>query len=191
VLPGCDVLLRRDVDAFQGAMKTKTCVFGEDGRKRYSDYQLRIEAEEVWFRDRILDAATDQPVEQVADFSWHQMQRARQFACMVDFPKVPGKPAMYTGHYIVTHDQGGTFAFTHPDKRPMVFTMRNTWSYGMQRKTLVTAIQDKNEQGPTLVYAWSEPGADRIGMNPGWVRIQCDLNSARNRELQRNLRPAP
>ena len=190
LLDGCDVLLRRDSDAFQGGMKTKTCAFGPEGKKRYSDYQLRIATDGVWFRDRMIDFATDVTVEQVAEFSWHEMQRARMFACMVDFPKVPGKPMMYTGHYITLHDQGGTFAFKHPDGRPMVLTLRNTWSYGMQRKTLVMVIQDKDEAGATLAYGWTEPGADRLGVNPSWIRIQCDIDTPRNRELQHNLRPA-
>jgi hypothetical protein len=189
VLPGCEVYLRRDVGAFQGGMKTKTCVFGAEGKKRYSDYQVRLEADAYWFRDRIMDFATDQPLEQVADFTWHQLERARLFACMIDFPKTPGKPQMYTDTYIVMHDQGGTYFFEHPDGRNMVLTLRNTWSYGMYRETLVAVIQEGDERGPTLTYGWADPRAEWIGVNPGWMRVQCDLDSAAVRKAQQDLRP--
>jgi CpeT/CpcT family (DUF1001) len=187
-LAGCDVFIRRDLNAFQGGMKTKTCVFGEEGKKRYSDYQLRLETNKYAFRDRIMDFNTDQPLEQVADFSWHQLERARMFACMIDFPKVPGKGAMYTDKYIVMHDQGGTYFFDHPDGRKMVMTLRNNWSYGMYRETLVTVIQEGDEKGPTLAYAWAEPDATWIGINPSWMRVQCDLDSAKTRKEQQDLR---
>jgi len=187
-LAGCDVFLRRDLNAFQGGMKTKTCVFGEEGKKRYSDYQVRLETDKYWFRDRIMDFTTDQPLEQVADFGWHQLERARMFACMIDFPKVPGKPAMTTDKYIVMHDQGGTYFFDHPDGRKMVLTLRNNWSYGMFRETLVAVIQEGDERGPTLTYGWADPGSDWIGVNPSWMRVQCDLDSAKTRKEQQDLR---
>ena len=109
-----------------------------------------------------------------------ELERARWFACMVDFPRESGGQPVVTGHYIKMHDQGGTFPFTHPDGRDMVLTMRNNWSYGMQRETFVIVIQDGDESGPTLVYAWGAPGSDRIGVNPGYLRVQCDLDTPRN-----------
>lgn len=188
-LEGCDVFIRRAGDWYEGAMKRKSCLFGEGAERRYADYQVRVFQHGYWFRDRQLSAATDQPLEQVADFSWHQLERARWFACMIDFPREPGGRPVVTHHYIKMHDQGGTFPFTHPDGRDMVLTMRNNWSYGMQRETFVIVVQEGDESGPTLVYAWASPGADRIGVNPGYLRVQCDLDTARNVQLQEWLRP--
>ena len=189
VLDGCDVLIQRQGDLLVGAMKTKECVFGEGEERRYSDYQLQLQPGQYWFRDRILSYESDQPLEQVADFSWHQLEQARHFVCMIDVPREAGGRPVETQHYIHTHDQGGTYAFKHPDGRDMVFTMRNTWSYGMRRETLVIVVQEGDEEGPTLVYAWSEPGADRIGVNPGYLRVQCDADTAENVQLQQWLRP--
>ncbi len=188
-LDGCDVLIRREGDWYQGAMQPRACMFGEDNERRYADYQVRVFAHGYWFRDRQLSAATDQPVEQVADFTWHQLERARWFACMVDGPRPGGGPPVVTAHYIKLHDQGGTFGFTHPDGRHMVLTMRNNWSYGMQRETFVIVVQEGDESGPTLVYAWGSPGSDRIGVNPGYLRVQCDLDTPRNVMMQEWLRP--
>ena len=188
-LQGCDVFIRRAGDWYEGAMKSKTCLFGEGETRRYSDYQVRVFQHGYWFRDRIISAATDEPVEQVADFSWHQLQRARWFACMIDFPRQPGGLPVVTAHYIKLHDQGGTFAFTHPDGRDMVLTMRNNWSYGMQRETFVIVVQEGDESGASLVYAWGNPGADRIGVNPVFLRVQCDLDTPDNVKFQQWLRP--
>jgi len=66
--------------------------------------------------------------------------------------------------------------------------MRNTWSFGMHRETFVIYIVDKATQ-KTLIYSWGNPGADRIGFNPGWIRAQCDVKSPRNVKLQKELRP--
>ena len=82
-LEGCDVFIRRDGDWLAGSMKSKTCMFGEGNKRRYSDYQLRVTPGQYWFRDRILNAATDEPMEQVAGFSWHQLEQARWFSCMM------------------------------------------------------------------------------------------------------------
>ncbi|MEE8305837.1 MAG: chromophore lyase CpcT/CpeT [Gammaproteobacteria bacterium] len=188
-LEGCDVFIRRDGNWLAGSMKPKTCIFGEEDKRRYSDYQLRVAPGQYWFRDRTLNLATDQPMEQVADFSWHQLEQARWFSCMIDFPRKSGGPPVVTHHYVEMHDQGGTFPFTHPDGRDMVLTMRNNWSYGMQRETFVIVVQQGNESGPTLVYAWGNPGADRIGVNPGYLRVQCDLNTPQQVQLQHRLRP--
>lgn len=33
-----------------------------------------------------------------------------------------------------------------------------------------------------------EPGADRIGFNPEWIRVQCGLDTPKNIALQHGLR---
>ena len=189
VLEGCDVFLRRDVDALAGSMKKKTCAFGEGEDRRYSDYQLRVSETGYWFRDRIQYYDTDETLEEFGPFTWHQLERARWFRCMIDFPYEDGGRPINTVDYVRIHDQGGTYPFTYRDGRDMVFTFRNNWSYGMQRETLVIVVQEGDESGPTLVYAWGQPGADRIGVNPGWIRLQCDLDTNKMRRFQDWLRP--
>ena len=162
----CDLQLQRDVDGFVGVASSDECM-GAARRLRIDERGLR------W---------TEAGAEELV------LERARLFACMIDFPKQLGKPMMYTDKYIVLHDQGGTFFFEHPDGRPMVLTLRNNWSFGMYRETLVAVIQERDESGPTLTYAWTTPGADRIGVNPSWMRVQCDLDTPANRQAQQELR---
>jgi len=188
-LDGCDVLMRRDVDALVGSMQSQACVFGEESGQRYSDYQVRVSENGYWFRDRTISVATGEVLEGMEDFSWHQLEQVRWFQCMIDFPYEDGGRPINTVEYVRIHDQGGTHSFTYRDGRDMVFTFRNTWSYGMQRETLVIVVQEGDESGPTLVYGWGQPGSDRIGINPGWIRLQCDLDSDQTRKFQNWLRP--
>ncbi len=188
-LDGCDLLLTRDADAIVGSMKPKACVFGEEGKKRYADYRVRLSKDQYWFSDRTRDAVTDALLEPAVELSPFVMERARPFVCMIDFPITPGKPQMRTDAYVAVNDQGGTYPFKHPDGRDMVMTLRNNWSYGMQRETLVVVVQERDERGPTLSYGWSQGGADRIGVNPEWMRVQCDLDTPENRKAQQDLRP--
>ncbi len=187
--PGCDVLLRRDGTVLAGGIKQGACAGGEGAERVYSEYQLRIGEDGYAFRDRFVSTESGEEAEAVAGFQWHDLRRARWFQCMIDFPYEAGKPAMYTEHYARVHDQGGIFSFTHPDGRPMTLSMRNRWSYGMQRDSFVIKVHDGGEPAPDLVYAWGSPGDDRIGLNPSWIRVQCDLDTPLNRILQQNLRP--
>ena len=177
-LEGCDLLIRRDGDWLAGSVQLDTCPSDRPGRSSEASYEIRVSADQYWFRDP--DFGTP---------AWHQLERARWFTCMIDFPREEGGAPVVTHHYIKLHDQGGTFAFTHPDGRDMVLTMRNTWSYGMQRESFAIVVQEGDESGRTLVYAWGNPGADRIGMNPGYLRVQCDLDTPEHVRMQHALRP--
>ncbi len=185
-LAGCDVFLKRDGYVLSGGMKRGDCAFGQGEDRRYSEYQLRVGEDGYSFRDHFVNAATGEEIEAVAGFQWHDLRRARWFQCMIDFPTNPDNPRdprQYTEHYVRIHDQGGVFSFTYPDGRAMTLSMRNRWSYGMQRDSFVIKIHDGGEPDPDLVYAWAQPGDDRIGMNPGWIRVQCDLDTPQNRRL--------
>ena len=189
--PQCDLFLRRVVDAFEGGTEPGSCQSGDTADR---EYRLRLQSDRFQFAAAPINGGANKgaAASTVAAAAWSPdgfvLERARLFSCMIDFPKQAGKPAMYTDRYIVAHDQGGTYFFTHPDGRPMVMTLRNNWSYGMYRETLVVVIQAGDESGETLAYGWTEPGADRIGINPSWMRVQCDLDTPQNRQAQQELR---
>lgn len=185
----CDVLLRRDGVHLTGGIKDSACTTDEGEEELSSEYQIRVGEDSYAFKSRFLSTETGEEALAIAGFQWHELRRARWFQCMIDFPYETGKPAMYTEHYARVHDQGGIFNFTHPDGRPMTLSMRNRWSYGMQRDSFVIKVHDGGESAPDLVYAWGSPTDDRIGLNPSWIRVQCDLDTPLNRKLQQDLRP--
>lgn len=183
-LQGCDVLLRRETSALYGATDLKTC-FSQVGKiKRALDYQVRLFADEASFRSRLVDLTSGKTVEQMSGFRWHHLQRARMFACMLDFPQEKRTPGHYLGHYAKVHDQGGGYTLKLPDGRQVFFNLRIYSSYAMHRKTLTMTVQENNEQGRTLSYGWADPKADWIGMNLLWLRIQCDIDTPENTRLQ-------
>lgn len=187
---GCDLLLHRDVDALVGGTMSQNCKPGTEDANRYADRQVRITETGYWIHDRAAANAPDkdESLTGTGDRGWHQLERARWFQCMLDFPREDGGRPVNTVEYVRIHDQGGAFPFRYRDGRDMVLTLRNNWSYGMQRETLVVVVQEGDESGPTLVYGWTEPGADRIGVNPGWIRLQCDLDTPKMRKFQHWLR---
>lgn len=185
-VPDCDLILKRDVDALVGGTTTGSC---EDGDSESVDYQLRLTETGIAFRDSSLSSHGYDADGAATLSGWYQLEKARWFQCMVDFPREEGGRPVNTVDYVRIHDQGGSYPFTYLDGRDMVLTLRNNWSFGMQRETLVVVVQETDEEGPTLVYGWTEPGADRIGVNPGWIRLQCDLDTPKMRKFQQWLRP--
>lgn len=186
---GCDILLHRDGDGFSGSTNPHTC---QTTKAQGVETQLRLTADAFWFREKTINPSSGKTVSSLASFEWHQLERARVFLCMIDPPRsmvsaTRDKPGD-RGYVVRIHDQGGTFTFTHADGRTLFMSLRNTWSYNMNRKTLVVTLQENNEDGAGLGYAWTEPGADRIGMNPLWIHIQCDLDTPENLDMQRRMR---
>ncbi|MGI9205723.1 MAG: CpcT/CpeT family chromophore lyase [Woeseiaceae bacterium] len=186
--PGCDLLIRRDGDAFTGKIQSADCP-SANGDRRFGTYEMRLSKHQYRFYDQSLMQHAGGAGDENEDIGWYQLDRARWFACMIDFPREEGGRPVVTQHYIKIHDQGGEFAFRHPDGRDMVLTMRNNWSYGMQRETFVIVVQEGDTSGEALVYAWSSPDADRIGVNPVFLRVQCDMDTPENVEFQHRLRP--
>ena len=186
---GCQLKLQREGMAFIGKTIAKDCLKDEDSKTQTIDYQLRISENEFWFREQKYNSITNTLLADNQQLSWYNLEKVRCFVCMIDFPREEGGRPVKTEHYIKIHDQGGKFEFDYSDGRHMVLGMRNTWSFGMQRETFVIFIQADNQDGKTLIYSWGNPGADRIGFNPGWIRVQCDLDTPKNNKLQLQLRP--
>lgn len=187
--PGCDMLMQREGMSFKGKTENTTCIASNTGEKISVDYQITIDENEYGYQEIKYDSATNTRLPDPLQTTPYLLEKSRCFVCMVDFPnKENGRPTI-TKHYIKIHDQGGKFEFDYDDGRHMVLGMRNTWSLGMQRETFVIFIQEGSQKGKTLIYSWGNPGADRIGFNTGWIRVQCDLDTPENRKLQHGLRP--
>ncbi len=184
LLEGCDVLFRRDDMSFVGATLPGACNDAE--HSGYLTRSIKVSEGLFSFNDARYLTQSSAPV--TSTVTPRLMRKARWFACMVDVPKDTPMRSNHTQHYIKIHDQGGSFAFTHPDGREMALLMRNTWSYGMHRETFFIGVFEGGVDGKLLVYSWGAPGADRVGMNPGYIRIQCDLDTPENVRLQEGLR---
>ncbi len=183
---GCEMMLRRNGNGFLAKTVNKTCQPSNENPKETIDYQFSVTEDTFGFQE--IRYSANQRLADKEQLSAYALEKARCFSCMIDFPNDTNKRPTITKHYIDIYDQGGTFEFEYPDGRNMLFGMRNTWSFGMHRETFVIYMIDTATK-KTLIYSWGNPGADRIGFNPGWIRAQCDLKTARNMKLQQELRP--
>lgn len=181
----CDIWIHREGKTFVGHTGGASCGSAIDDSSSYT-YHVKIAKDLYGFRyTQNASSSGQSPTNE----NWYLLDKSRCFVCMIDFPREEGGRPVETKHYIEIHDQGGQFDFDYLDGRHMVLTMRNTWSYGMKRNTFVIVLQEENLKGKVLIYAWGQDEADRIGMNPGWIRVQCDLKDGKNTDLQQRLRP--
>ncbi|MEM9532484.1 MAG: chromophore lyase CpcT/CpeT [Pseudomonadota bacterium] len=67
----CDLTIRRQEARYHMSMPPKQCVFGE----RYFDYQVLLGPDSFWFRDRIVNAATDEVMEAAGNFTYHELDQ--------------------------------------------------------------------------------------------------------------------
>ncbi len=65
----CDLTVRQQADRYHMTMPAKACSFGG----RYFDYQVLLGPDSFWFRDRIVNAETDQVMEAAGGFTYHQL----------------------------------------------------------------------------------------------------------------------
>ncbi len=67
----CDLTVRRQGEKLHMSMPAKQCVFGD----RYFDYQVLLGPDSFWFRDRIVNAETDEVMEAAGNFTYHELVR--------------------------------------------------------------------------------------------------------------------
>lgn len=161
---GCDVLWRRDAGQFTGANDSKDCA---------ATMQLNPRA-------LAIGSGGATPTE---------LLRARAFSCYVDIPGVAGgrdEPFDRTPIDDM-HDQGALQWFTTKDGRELGITLRNVrWPMNNEigaftRNSLVMYVLEKTPDGiKTVTYGWTEPRAERIGLNLQWMLVNCFMVSNRD-----------
>ncbi len=121
-LDGYDVFWRRVADQYEGAMKPKSCVFGEEADVRYSVHNLILSATKYWRVDSTFRVSDDSlylgyPVDRP-----YRMRRAKIFECEVTFRNEDGSAARSIAG-IRMHSQGGMVWFD-PDADGEVYGIR-------------------------------------------------------------------
>jgi hypothetical protein len=161
---GCDVLWRRDVGQFTGTGVSDQCPAA-----------MQLSPRGLW-----LGPGESRPAE---------LLRARPFSCYVDIPGVAGgrdEPFERTPIGDM-HDQGALQWFTTKDGRELGITLRNVrWPMNNEvgaftRDSLVMYVLEKTPDGvATVTYGWTEPRAERIGLNLQWMLVNCFMVSNRD-----------
>lgn len=187
---GCDILWRRGNNAFIGAMEKGKCAWDWPNRGPVtSEVEMQISPAAYWFRDLTFNDKGEQITGHKTQTP-HKLDRARLFTCYVDIPGVGGGRAEPFVRYenLKIHDGGGQVFFKTKDgKRELGLTLSHVrWAINNEtgaftRDSLVLYINEKiGEKVETLTYSFTDPAADRLGINMKSLLANCYLVSNRD-----------
>lgn len=172
-LPGCDLFLRRDGGQFRGGTHGRECVQRGMREARWLDYRVVIGDGLFWYRKRMLTLAKDDLVEEVAGFPHLDLEQARLFSCGITW-----KPSQGSGRRsldsVDLHDRGGRARFRTPDGRELQLELHGRdWPLSAGRESLVLILTDGKGAGDTIASSWTSLDAARVGIDIGWLMIDC------------------
>ncbi len=135
---------------------------------------MQVSARELW-----LDSGNGDP---------YWLERSREFHCYADVPGVGGGRDIPFQRYddISLHDQGGEHWFTTRDADQRQLGLRllrvnwhvlNEANGNFNRNSLVLYVSERFADGSEKEhsYAFTDPDADRIGLNLKWMLVNCAM----------------
>ncbi len=140
--------------------------------------EIVLSEQQLWFSLPNFDPTADH-----GDFRLH---RARAFECYADIPGVGGGRDEPYDRYdgLKLHDQGGSAWFTSKAGRRLgISLLRVDWPINnyqgvFTRDSLVIYVSEQlAEEREELGYAFTEPTAERIGINLKWMLASCFMLS--------------
>ena len=183
--PGCEVYWKAEgPEAFIGYTKEGACRVKSrrSGRTLVISDDLRLTPDEIWIRDRAVDAEGNYVYGHKGGIH-HKLRRTRPFRCWAAAPKeaAEGEDAGWDlWRPLELHDQGGRVALEAKEDRPQ------TWSVELfqaryrgenQVDVLELAIRE-NGKDRSIAYAWADPSSKRIGLNLRTLQVGCTLHEA-------------
>ncbi len=185
---GCDYFFKRRADHFRGSQRERECQFEWDGERVYTANTIEISNSDLWFVDHKYAVDTDERTTGVDSGEPFWLERARQFHCYADIPGVAGGRDIPFERYdgITIHDRGGLAFFDTREDTPRkigVTLRRVTWHVNNEdngnfnRDSLVLYVMELLSDGSykTHSYAFTQPDAERIGMNMQWMLVNCAI----------------
>ena len=190
---GCDVFWKREAGQFKASTEPGACKWELDGKTLISDYGIQFAGtgQALWVLDQNMDRR-GKVVYGHPDAMPHKMLRVRDFQCHIDMPGVSGGRAEKAERYgpFPTVDQGGEIIFMTKEETPreMHVTLRNVdWQINNEhgaftRDVLVMYLYSKKPDGKleSYGYTFTEPTVKRVGLNLGWMMVQCYMESNRS-----------
>ena len=172
-VPGCDIFLRREGTQFRGGTRGRKCVESAGLEQRWLDYRLVIGDGLFWYRRRRLDIPGDDLSEEIAGFPHVDLDEARLFSCGISWAardKGPRKPI----DTFDLHDRGGRGHFRTPDGRALTLELHGSdWPLSEGRESLVLILSDGKTDSEPIASSWTSLGAARVGIDIGWLAIDC------------------
>lgn len=167
---GCDLLLVRTGEQFEGSTAGQRCVT-PDGA--YVDYQLMIGAGLYWYRRRLIGRNDGALREEVVGYNWFELNEARLFSCRIDWSPTGRARDLRPLERMDLQDKGGTGLLVTPDGRHLQLTLHSQdWPYAAEHDALVLLLSRPGESIP-LAVSWAVVDQDRIALRLRWLRVRC------------------
>jgi hypothetical protein len=171
---GCDIFLKREGGQFRGGTHGRDCLDTGAHERRWLDYRLVIGDGLFWYRKRRLTLPDDDLVEEVAGFPYLDLEEARLFSCGISWSSPREKGARRQLPSVDLHDRGGRARFRTPDGRELQLELHGRdWPLSEGRESLVLILTDGKTDSDPIASSWTSLGAARVGVNIGWLAIDC------------------
>ena len=172
-VPGCDIFLKREGAQFRGGTRGRKCLDTGGTEHRWLDYSMVIGDGLFWYRKRRLDISGDDVAEEIAGFPHADLDEARLFSCGISWAakdKARRKPI----GSVDLHDRGGRARFRTPDGRELQLELHGRdWPLSEGRESLVLTLTDGKADSESIASSWTSLGAARVGIDIGWLVIDC------------------
>jgi hypothetical protein len=174
-VPGCDLFLQRDGGQFRGGTKDRQCLQHDAPGARWLDYRVVIGDGLFWYRKRTLTMAHDELVEEIAGFPHVDLEEARLFSCGISWaPQKEKRIERRALDSVDLHDRGGRARFRTPDGRELQLELHGRdWPLSAGRESLVLILTDARASGDPIASSWTSLDAARVGIDIGWLAIDC------------------
>lgn len=188
---GCDYMFVRRAEHFVGRQRPRACQFEWEGEAVYTDNEIQLSRNELWFHDHKWTLATGRRITGTASGEPYWLERARTFHCYADMPGVGGGVDLPFKRYddILLHDKGGMHWFRAASGQEIGLGLRAvTWhvlneaSDDFNRNSLVLSVSERLADGSVKEhgYAFTDPRAERIAVNLKWLLANCAITSRRD-----------
>lgn len=173
-MPGCNLYLRREGGQFRGGTRGRECLEPSASGGRWLDYRVVIGDGLFWYRKRTLTLSQDELIEEIAGFPHVDLDKARLFSCDITWadPKSRGPRRALEG--VDLHDRGGRARIRTPDGRELMLELHGRdWPLSEGRESLVLILSDGRLDSEPIASSWTSLGAAQVGINIGWLAIDC------------------
>lgn len=182
-VPGCSVYWKKQTnDEFIGTMKPRACNFvsRRTNKRIYITDTLKLNAEEIW----ISDQATDEDGKYVFGHKGkipHKLRRVRPFKGWVAIVKDgTDRNNIQDSDYVFIpdlklHDQGVKKRIVRPDGTVTPYSFELSQVVFQKRTPVMKLAIYEDGKPKALSYTWTNPEAERIGINLRWVQVGLTL----------------
>lgn len=178
-IEGCDLVWREEAGQFRAYGEGDACTADTPRSMMLSEDQL-------WFS---LDGEKKRP---------YALERARVFQCYMDVPGVGGGRDIPYRRYQLgeVHDRGGKAEVTLDDGQQLYVRLQNVrWPINnleniFTRHFMVLYVgETKDDESTEIAYTWTQPKAQRIGLNLKSLLVNCFMLN--NEEIEPFYRDEP